>query len=285
MEMENTDIPVPVPSLWFGHGSQSLYTVHEASSDLPQTPRDQTSPVSGRHTAGGRVPRSTQGTLEKGSKPARGTRFLTQKEEMCLDTNPANRVLWIRGGLEHHAPLPSIQEAGEDQEGMQECESSRAHNSQNARTPDRPADLYNPSIATSTTSLPSTAAPQGESNKKQLPQLQHCNLPRRGSSEGSRLVDCSGIRIQWQTYQTPKGRENSRVRCFDNRLGSQLPGSPDRGGGMRSEGSPDAYQLVGAKGSPSSIGNSCGKVDKCACRTAAEQPNHNCLNKLKGIPH
>ena len=120
--MENTDIPVPVPSLWFGHGSQSLYTNHEASSDLPQTLRDQTSPVSGRHTAGGRVPRSTQGTLEKGSKPARGTRFLTQKEEMCLDTNPENRVLGIQGRLEHHAPLPSIQEAGEDQEGMQECE-------------------------------------------------------------------------------------------------------------------------------------------------------------------
>ena len=53
---------------------------------------------------------------------------------------------------------------------------------------------------------------------------------------------------------------------------------------MRSEGSPDAYQLVGAEGSPSSIGNSCGKVDKRACRTAAGQPNHNCLNKLKGIP-
>ena len=30
---------------------------------------------------------------------------------------------------------------------------------------------------------------------------------------------------------------------------------------MRSEGSPDAYQLVGGEGSPS-IGNSCSKVDK-----------------------
>ena len=47
VSMENTDIPVPVPSLWVGHGSQSHYTTHEASSDLPQTPRDQTSPVSG----------------------------------------------------------------------------------------------------------------------------------------------------------------------------------------------------------------------------------------------
>ena len=35
---------------------------------------------------------------------------------------------------------------------------------------------------------------------------------------------------------------------LDNRLGSQLPGSPDRGP-MGSEGSPDAYQLVGAEGS------------------------------------
>ena len=106
VSMENTDIPVPVPSLWFGHGSQSLYKTHETSSDLPQTARDQASPVSGR------VPRSTQDTLEKGSKPARGTRFLTQQEEVCLNTNPENRVLEIRGGLNHHAPLPSIQEAG-----------------------------------------------------------------------------------------------------------------------------------------------------------------------------
>ena len=161
---------------------------------------------------------------------------------MCPGTNSENRFLGVRGGLEHHAPLPSIQESGENQEGMQKCESSRSHNSQKASTPDRPVDLYNPSSATSTTTLPSTAAPQGESIKKQSPQLQHCNLPRRGGSEGSRLVDCSGVRIQWQTYQTPQGRENNRVRCFDNRLGNQLPGSPDRGP-IGSEGSPDAYQF------------------------------------------
>ena len=41
---------------------------------------------------------------------------------MRLDTNPENGVLGIRGRLEHHAPLPSIQEAGEDQE----CKSVRA---------------------------------------------------------------------------------------------------------------------------------------------------------------
>ena len=35
--MENTDIPVPVPSFWFGHSSQSLYKTHVVSSDLPQT--------------------------------------------------------------------------------------------------------------------------------------------------------------------------------------------------------------------------------------------------------
>ena len=167
---------------------------------------------------------------------------------------------------------------------MQECESSRAHNSQKASTSDRSADLYNPSSTTSTTSLPSTTAPQGESIKKQLPQLQHCNLPRRGGSEGSRLVDCSGTRIQWQTYQTPKGRENNRVRCLDNRLGSQLPGSPDRGP-MGSEGSPDAYQLVRAEGSLSSIGNICSKLDELACPTVAGQLNRNRLNKQKGSPH
>ena len=116
------------------------------------------------------------------------------------------------------------QEAGEDQEGMQKCESSRPHNSQKVSTPDRPVDLYNPSSATSTTTLPSTAAPQGESIKKQLPQLQHCNVPRRGGSEGSRLVDCSGVRIQWQTYQTPQGRENNRVRCSTTGWGASCQG-------------------------------------------------------------
>ena len=72
---------------------------------------------------------------------------------MCLGYNPENRVLGIQGGLEHHAPLPSTQEAGEDQEGIQECENSRPHNSQKAGTPDRPAYLYNPSSTTSTTTL------------------------------------------------------------------------------------------------------------------------------------
>ena len=94
-------------------------------------------------------------------------------------------------------------------------------------------------------------------------------------------MDCSGVRIQWQTYQTPQCRENNRVRRFDNRLGSQLPGSPDRGP-MGSEGSPDAYQLVGTEGSLSSIGNICSKLDKLACPTAAGQPNRNCL---EGSPH
>ena len=115
VSMESTGIPVPVPSFWVGHGSQSFYKTHEASSDLPQTAGDQTSPVSGRHTVGGRVPRSSQGTLEKGSKPAWGTRFLTQQEEVCLDPNPKNRVLGVRGGFKHHAPRPSTQKGGEDQ--------------------------------------------------------------------------------------------------------------------------------------------------------------------------
>ena len=98
-------------------------------------------------------------------------------------------------------------------------------------------------------------------------------------------MDCSGIRIQWQTYLAPEGRENNRVRCFDNRLGSQLPWSPDSGP-MGSEGSPDAYQLVGAEGSLSSIGNICSKLDELACPTAAGHPdrNHQLINK-KGSPH
>ena len=64
---------------------------------------------------------------------------------------------------------------------MQECESSRPPDSEKASsTPDQPAYLYNPSNVASTTSLPSTAAPQGESIKKQLPLLQHCNPSGRG---------------------------------------------------------------------------------------------------------
>ena len=47
VSMDSTTIPVPVSSFWVGHGSQSLYNTHEASSDLPQTAGDQTSPVSG----------------------------------------------------------------------------------------------------------------------------------------------------------------------------------------------------------------------------------------------
>ena len=180
---------------------------------------------------------------------------------MCLDPNPKNRVLGVR-------------EAGEDQEGMQERENSRSPDSQKASTPDWPAYLYNPSSATSTTTLPNTAAPQ-------LPLLQHCNPSGPGCPEGSRLVDSSCNRIQWQTYQASKGRENDGVRCFNNRLGSQLPGSPDRGP-MGSEGSPDAYQLVGVKGSLPSLGNICSKLDERACLTAAGQPNCNCLNKQKG---
>ena len=106
--MENTDIPVPVPSLWFGHGFQSLYKTHETSSDLPQTARNQASPVSGRHTAGGRVPRSTQGTLEKGSKPARGTGFLLNKKK-CVWT-PTQKMEFLGFEVDSntmHLYLPS----------------------------------------------------------------------------------------------------------------------------------------------------------------------------------
>ena len=94
-------------------------------------------------------------------------------------------------------------------------------------------------------------------------------------------MDCSCNRIQWQTYQTPKGRKNNGVRCFNNRLGSQLPGSPDRGP-MGSEGSPDAYQLAGIKGSLPSFENICSKMDERACPTADGQPNSNFLDKQEG---
>ena len=79
VSMESTDVPVPVPSFWFGHSSQSLYKTHVTSSDLPQTTGDQTSSVCGRHTAGGRVPKSTQGT---GSKPARELGFLLPRRSV-----------------------------------------------------------------------------------------------------------------------------------------------------------------------------------------------------------
>ena len=36
------------------------------------------------------------------------------------------------------------------------------------------------------------------------------SLDKDAVIKGSKLVDCSGIRIQWQTYQTPKGRENNK---------------------------------------------------------------------------
>ena len=92
VSMESTGIPVLVPSFWVGHGSQSLYKTYEASSDLPQIAGDQTSPVSGQHIASGRVPRSSQGTLENGSKPARGTRFLNRKK--CVWT-PTQRIEFL----------------------------------------------------------------------------------------------------------------------------------------------------------------------------------------------
>ena len=143
---------------------------------------------------------------------------------MCLDTNPENRVLGIQGGLEHHAPLPSIQEAGEDQEGMQECERitvRRLGRLIGLLTSTIPAVLPAPLHYRALQLLKGKAIRNSRHNYNTV-----ISLDEDPCSEGSRLVDCSGIRIQWQTYHTPKGRENSRVRCFDNRLGSQLPGSP-----------------------------------------------------------
>ena len=232
VSMESTGIPVPVPSFRVGHGSQSLYKTHEAGRTCLRQQGMRLVQYLEDTLLVAESPEALKAYLRKAANLLEELGFLLNKKKCVwtltqrieflgleVDSNTIHLYTFLYTRTDNcalrlpHQPLlymyaPPLftQEAGEDQEGMQECESSRPPDSQKA---DWTAYLYHPSSATSTTTLPSTAAPQGESVKTQSPLLQHQNPSGRGRPEGSRLVDCSCNRIQWQTYQAPKGRENN----------------------------------------------------------------------------
>ena len=150
-----------MPSSWVSHGSQSLYRIHEDGSDLSQTEEDQISPVLVAES-----PEALKSHMRKEANLLEELGFLLNKK--CIWT-PTQRREFLRFKVDPntmHLFLP------EDQEGMQECDSSRPPGSQKASSSDWPVYLYNPSDATSTTTLPCTAAPQEESIKRQSPLLQ-----------------------------------------------------------------------------------------------------------------
>ena len=215
-------VAIHSPAIWTKQCTLYFHQNNETSYSDPEETGNSDGLVPGRYDSNGKLSGKGQGTLSVCSQSPNFPGVHTEQGQECNITESANRILRIQSGLQDHDDILTIPEI----DLTSEISSATSGWDTNTTERDSSSLRYDggspPSDSTSTAILQTTGMDQNLLSQS-WPFLRRYSSNIRGHTIRFEVVDSRGQLLQWATITNYSMEPDYRIRCFQTRLGCQLP--------------------------------------------------------------